>query len=223
MILGLSGIARSGKDTVGNYLVEHHGFKKLAFADRMREMAFAIDPVVAYDKFQIQTLGNEEVSTAVIPVHFMELVNNVGYDESKDNPEVRRFLQRLGTEAGRNIWGDDFWTNVVRDKIIHEGRFDRWVITDTRFRNEAECVKDMQGYVVRIERTGIEAPNAHISERDLAEWNFDYFLKNDGSLDELYHAVDEMMSFSGDPKVQSWVNPNPSAGRVKARSISHAN
>lgn len=212
MIIGLSGIARSGKDTVGNYLVEHHGFKKLAFADRMREMAYAIDPMIDCD---VTPAGG------YIPLYFTDLVKHVGYDKSKDNPQVRRFLQRLGTEAGRNVWGDDFWTNVVRDKIIHDGRFDRWVITDTRFRNEAECVKDMQGFVVRIERTGIEAPNAHISERDLAEWNFDYFLKNDGSLDALYHAVDEMMSFSGDPKVQSWVNPAPAGGRVKARTLIH--
>ena len=46
MILGLAGYATSGKDTVGRYLVEEHGFTRLAFADTLKRFALAVNPIV---------------------------------------------------------------------------------------------------------------------------------------------------------------------------------
>jgi 50S ribosomal subunit-associated GTPase HflX len=47
MIIGLSGYAQVGKDTVANILVQHHGYKRVAFADKIRECLFALDPIIA--------------------------------------------------------------------------------------------------------------------------------------------------------------------------------
>ena len=42
VIIGLSGYAQSGKDTVANILVQHYGYKRVAFADKIRECLFAL-------------------------------------------------------------------------------------------------------------------------------------------------------------------------------------
>ena len=46
MIVGLSGYARSGKDTIADYLVENHGFIKLSFATPMRQALYNLDPEI---------------------------------------------------------------------------------------------------------------------------------------------------------------------------------
>ena len=44
MIIGLSGYARSGKDTVAQVLVEKYGFQRIAFADKIREFLYDLNP-----------------------------------------------------------------------------------------------------------------------------------------------------------------------------------
>ena len=49
MIIGISGYARSGKDSVANILVQDFGFERRAFADKLREALYALNPIIAYD------------------------------------------------------------------------------------------------------------------------------------------------------------------------------
>ena len=74
MIIGLTGYARSGKDTVANYLVEHHGYTRVAFADAIRDALYELNPYIA---------NNLRVA---------EVVDDYGWDIAKTNPEVRRLL-----------------------------------------------------------------------------------------------------------------------------------
>lgn len=185
MMIGLSGYARSGKDTVGKLLVERHGYTRVAFADPMRKMALAIDPIIDH----YGSYGSN-----VRPVRLSEAVDSVGWDRAKSVPEVRRFLQRLGTEAGREIFGSDFWIDIALKGYTQA---DNLVLTDVRFRNEADAIKKNDGVVVRILRPGIEPPNSHASERDLDGWAFDYLLKNEGSLEDLERWADHLVSWTG--------------------------
>ena len=97
MILGLTGYAQSGKDTVAQTLIERYGFTRIAFADKIRELLYEMDPPVP------SGVGNER--------HIVGLQNYVdiyGWDVSKQNPIVRSMLQNLGVGA-RKVFGEWFW------------------------------------------------------------------------------------------------------------------
>lgn len=178
MIVGLSGKKRVGKDSVGEVLAYRYGFKKAAFAKELKDMAYDINPVVDWDVF------------AGAPVYLQDLVDDVGWEKAKEHPEVRRFLQRLGTEGVRNHLGEDTWVKIVLDQV-QPG--EHVAVTDCRFPDEAEAVKAAGGYVVRVLNPRIVSNDKHESETALDEWKFDGCIINDGSLAELETKVEDLM------------------------------
>lgn len=172
MIVGLSGYAFSGKDTVADILVDELGFRKASFADALRKCVEALDPIV-------------EMRAGL---RYSEIIDRYGYERAKSEfPEVRRILQRMGTEVGRNIMGDDIWVDLTMKAIDAEPNVD-WVIADCRFPNEYSALS-MRGIVGRIQRPGISAANAHVSETALDDFKFDFTLVNDGTIAELREGV----------------------------------
>jgi len=97
MIIGLSGYAQSGKDTVADVLVKEYGFERVTFADPIRKILYAIDPKIN---------GNSLV----------ELVDDYGWDIAKKNPEVREMLQHLGYSARVHIY-QDIWIMAAFSKM----------------------------------------------------------------------------------------------------------
>ena len=127
-------------------------------------------------------------------VTYAELHQQVGYDESKNNHDVRNYLQKLGTEVGRNMFGENVWIDYALrdiDKMLAKGR--NVVITGIRFPNELEGVKARQGLSVWVERTGYGPVNSHASDNTLGMEDFDKVLWNDGTLTDLkqnaYHLI----------------------------------
>lgn len=141
-LIGLAGYAGAGKDTAAQGLIAQ-GWQRIAFADAVREAAAALDPLVS---------GNARLS---------EIVLQAGWEGAKQLPEVRRLLQRLGTEAGRDIHGDDCWLRIAERKV--KAATAPVVITDVRFPNEAAFVL-ASGTLVWIERPGVGPANDHTSE-----------------------------------------------------------
>lgn len=185
MIIGLSGYARSGKDTVADILVKEAGFIRVAFADKLRQALYALNPIVwrerTYDG------GNHPIGWRT--VYLQEIIDQHGWDGVKATeygPEVRRLLQRMGTEVGRNILGEDIWVDAVLRSIDVTKNY---VATDCRFTNEAKAVTRKGGQVWRITRPGVEPANDHISEIGLDTWPWDAVILNDGSLDDLREKV----------------------------------
>jgi len=172
MIIGLSGYAQSGKDTVAERLVTEHGFERIAFADPIRKMVYAMNPKIN---------GN--------PLD--ELVDEYGWDIAKQNPEVREMLQQLGYSA-RVYLGDDVWIAAVLRKMWDKSQ--RYVITDVRFLNEAGTIKILKGKIWRVERPDIEAANQHVSEWEMNAYTFDETLGNDGSVEQLNFLVDSLVN-----------------------------
>lgn len=159
LLLGLHGPAGCGKDTLANVLVAEYGFKRIAFADALRKMAYDIDPVIG-------TLTNGEFW------HYAEAIDLLGYEHVKRNyPEARRFLQKLGTEGVRgNIKKEDgspwpdYWVDQVR-AVLNNDVDSAYVITDVRFPNECEMTRELEGFVVHMHRPGLEKlATDHISE-----------------------------------------------------------
>lgn len=192
-IVGIAGPAGAGKDSFADALVERCAFKKMAFADPLREMALAIDPIVDWESRLHPGFGTH----AIRPVRYSEALDEVGYNEAKFKyPEIRRFLQRLGTNAVRETLGDNTWTDIAMDRArgaTSEG-LAGVAISDVRFRNEARAIKVAGGVVVQVQRPGVEPLGGHISEHDLDNWTFDYVIRNDESLDSLAEMAGGFLS-----------------------------
>ena len=178
VVVAFSGYGRSGKDSCAQHLVNLHGFERIAFADALKDVLYALNPVVL--------VGSGRRVRAVVDAG--------GWEGAKEITEIRELLQRLGTEAGRKILGDNIWI----DTAFRRATSDRIAVSDCRFPNEAEAVKAMGGYVFRVERPGITAVNAHVSERALDDFkSFDGVINNDGTLGELGKEIDNALDKLG--------------------------
>jgi hypothetical protein len=171
MIIGLSGYAQSGKNTVADILVDHHGFIQLAFADAIRAFVYEINPMVACS-----------------PTGYLQdLVNLKGWDEAKQEPQVRKLLQSTGL-AGRTMIDEYLWVALTLSQI-KDPQDGRYVITDVRFPNEAAALTSQGGQIWRIERPGVDAVNDHVSETALDAWVFDETIINDGTIEDLKKKI----------------------------------
>lgn len=176
MIIGITGFARSGKDTIGQYLVENKGFVRVAFADAVRDAVYTLNPDV---------YSEEENTWETVQY----IVDTIGWDRAKtEYGEIRRLLQVMGTEVGRMLFGPNVWVNIADKKMLDA---DDYVITDVRFENEAEFVRSLGGIVVRVTRSGVEAINKHSSEMIDFDWDFE--IENDGTIEELYAQIDNLL------------------------------
>ena len=174
MIIGLSGYAQSGKDTVANVLVSKYEFERVAFADAIRSILWEMNPIVKDSGFTLQSV-----------------VHAYGWDKAKVMfSEVRRLLQELGVSS-RNTLGEDVWVNAVLRKASDKTK--NYVISDVRFENEAAIIKQMDGQLWRVKRPNVGAVNSHISESELDGHKVDQILNNGGTIEELELLVQQRM------------------------------
>lgn len=188
-LVGLIGKKRVGKDTFAATLVEEFGFVRVAFADPLKEMALTIDPVIAYGK-------REEDGTWTEPYRLSEAVAEEGWELTKDQwPEPRRFLQRLGD--GVRQFDPEFWLRAGLTQawtyrhgypesqpagVIGMFRPRSVVITDVRYPNEADAIREAGGILVRIVRPGVADGDTHASETALDDYDANRTVNNAGSL-----------------------------------------
>ena len=212
-IIGISGKIGSGKDTVGNIiqLVTHkHNFSDelilhflthkteaidlsqwaiKKFAGKLKEVASMLTGIPTYkfedQEFKKQTLSamwDYPIEVAPGEIHMAPMT-------------VRELLQKLGTEAMRNGLHSNTWVNALMSEFIpyssrgsqYEEMISKWIITDTRFPNEAQAIKARDGVVIRINR-GVDNGN-HPSETALDNYAFDYIIDNNGTMEELIASV----------------------------------
>jgi hypothetical protein len=177
-ILGLSGWARNGKDTVADHLISKYGYERISFAAPMKEALYRLNPKITI---------NNVVST---PIRIG--VDIYGWDDLKTHgPEVRELLQRFGTEVGREMFGEDFWVNAAIDSIEDGSKV---IVSDVRYPNEADAIKKLGGEVWRVVRPGFGAANGHASEHALNNYKFDYILDNNSGMELLYDSVDSKLA-----------------------------
>ena len=175
-VIGIAGLSRSGKDTVAEILEQHYGYKKIAFADPLKEASAVLLGRPLYQMYE----GDRE---AIMP--------EWGFS-------IRHFLQMLGTEGMRNLFRDDFWIHRM-GITLDEGTMwqrppSRVVISDVRFENEADFIRGRGGLVVHVTRPEAEKNRmAHASEAGIVKDAKDYTIANDGSLADLEAAVVHMM------------------------------
>lgn len=154
-IIGLIGPAGSGKSTVAQYLVEKHCAKRYAFADPLKEIAMR-----TLNLSREQCYGTQVQKEAVDPRY--------GFSP-------RWFLQRLGTEGCRAVFGADVWIDLLVEQLRREAPAVA-VIEDMRFSNEARAIREMRGVgivaqVWRLECPGDRATIADASHASESEWS----------------------------------------------------
>lgn len=181
MIIGLSGYAQSGKDTCADYISSEYDFVKVSFATALRDCIWVLNPYVGGSGLRYQ-----------------DALQTFGYESAKHKfPEIRRLLQCMGTEVGRNILGPEVWVNALMRNLTVG--YD-YVISDVRFPNEYNAIKKTGGVIVRVSRTGVMPVNDHDSETALDEYKFDADLYNMLSKEYLYRQIDELMFKKNIPK-----------------------
>ena len=191
-LIGLGGRLRSGKDTVADYLVESYGYRKIGFSDALHEMLLVLNPTV---------------NLSFTKSSYADLTTKLGYTGAKKIPEVRRLLQVLGTEVGRNMIDEDLWVNQAEKKI--RASWDEGfpvVITGVRFPNELKMIRLLEGRSVWVSRPSVDAQtSAHSSENTLQSVYFNSVIQNSGSLDDLYENVDALL-YQNNPELRKLDN-----------------
>jgi hypothetical protein len=173
MIIGLGYKARSGKDTAAAYLRDHFGFVPVAFADALKRACAEI-----FGLSHEQLYGDQKE------------VEDVYW---RDTP--RNILQKVGTECLRHGYADDVWIHALGRKVKNNPET-RWIVTDVRFPNEANAIRDWGGRVVLVSRPSAPKPatDKHASETAMdAYTGWDYTLDNSSDLPSFYANVEVMM------------------------------
>ena len=206
MIIGLVGFIGSGKDTVAKRFIEH-GCVKDSFAAPLKDATSAIFGWPR-DMLEGDTVESREFRET--PDIFW--TRKLGID----NFTPRLALQLVGTDVMRNHFHPDIWlasleyrfrTRLEKSKCV--------VVSDVRFRNELDIIKQLGGRIVWVQRGELpdwydEAVKAnegnaiarkimqtryrdvHQSEWDWAGYPVDHIIQNTGTIDDLYSIVDSM-------------------------------
>ena len=140
-------------------------------------------------------------STILLP--YNESTGTENYTLTKLTP--RLLLQLLGTDCGRNIIHPDIWCNSLMseykkniinplNKSYHKLNFPNWIITDVRFPNELQAIKDRDGIVIRVNRNNSLFKSViHESETALDNYEFDYIIDNNGTIEELIVKIKDIL------------------------------
>lgn len=176
-LIAIHGFKQSGKDTVADYISQEYGFVKKAFATKVKQ---AIN--VIYDVPLELLNGSDEDKNTLTDVRWDSFVG-IERDEKQDEIflSVRELMQIFATEMCRdkqpNIWFEVAFKNV--GKIV---------VSDLRFNNEAEFIKQHKGFVIGVRRQSAVGGN-HQSESGIDSSYVDVWIDNDSNLEELYANV----------------------------------
>lgn len=194
MIYAICGFQSSGKDTVADYLITHHRFKKLSFAGVLKDI-IAVMFDWPRDKLEGITREDREWREVVDPWW----ANALGIP----NLSPRYVLQYFGTELFRNHFHQDIWLKIVEKQLL---KYPNVVITDCRFNNEYAILKEYNAGIIKIIRHKPEwydvyletkihpdATHVHQSEKEWIHFSHDYFIENMDTLEKLYEEIEKIM------------------------------
>jgi hypothetical protein len=199
MIIGICGFIGSGKDTIADYLVNFHEFRRDSFAGTLKD---AVAAVFNWDRELLEgrTKQAREWREQVDPWWSQRL--------NMPNLTPRLVLQLWGTEVCRRSFHDDIWIASVENKLRTSR--DSIVISDCRFPNEIQSIKRAGGQVVWVKRgplpewydsavaanqqvqsatAYLQAQGIHVSETAWVGTKFDAVIDNNGTIEDLYNQV----------------------------------
>jgi len=198
MIIGLCGLIGSGKDTAADYLCNFHEFRRDSFASTLKD---AVASVFGWDRELLE--GRTKQAR-----EWREQIDPWWADRMHmPNLTPRLILQLWGTEVCRRGFHDDIWIASLENKLRNTK--DNIVISDCRFPNEIVSIRRAGGRVIRIARGTDPAwfslakadpskmppryPDIHASEYSWAQTDFDFVIDNNGSIEDLYSDLKNLV------------------------------
>lgn len=207
MIIGICGFIGSGKDTIADFLVSHHGYRRESFAGTLKD---AVASVFGWDRIMLE--GTTKASRA-----WREQEDEWWSERLGTKVTPRLVLQLWGTDVCRKAYHDDIWIASLENKLRKIE--DDIVISDCRFPNEIQAIKNLGGEVIRVirgaepawydkaidcnagmKRIGwsiakmvLEDQGIHASEYAWVGTNFDHILDNNSTLDNLHKQVNDLV------------------------------
>ena len=207
-IVGIGGKLASGKDAVSDHLVKKHGWVKMGMSDALADALYVLNPYIPVQsgtRKRVRFLGiplwksRTKYSSQLGVKPYAELYDSLGYVEVKRVTEVRRLLQKLGTEVGRNMISDSVWTDIMERKVkeLAATGVPGIIVTGIRFPNEIEAISEnLGGELWWVSRPSLAAGSnaGHASENSVDAADFDLTIHNTGTLDDLYAKVDKIVT-----------------------------
>ena len=208
MIIGICGFIGSGKDTIADYLVNLHHFRRESFANSLKD---AVAHVFGWDRTLLE--GRTKHSR-----EWREKRDDWWSERLGIEITPRFILQQWGTEVCRKAFHDDIWIASLENKLRNSQ--DDVVITDCRFPNEIKAIKAAGGKVIRVVRgpepdwydaavsvnhgpdgnsswslskKKLAKLGIHASETSWVGYNFDVVIDNNSTLDNLYQQVKRLV------------------------------
>jgi hypothetical protein len=204
VILGVCGLIGSGKDTIADYLVNFHEFKRDSFANSLKD---AVAAIFGWDRDMLEgrTKKSREWRETVDP----------WWSNRLDMPNLtpRWILQYWGTEVCRKGFNDDIWIASLENKL--QNTEDNIVISDCRFVNEVSAIKNAGGKVIWVKRgqlpnwydialsanQGNEPQKRQMIELGIhaSEWSwigtdFDFIIDNNQGIEDLYKVLELLVN-----------------------------
>jgi hypothetical protein len=209
-IIAICGFIGSGKDTIADYLVNFHGYKRESFANSLKD---AVSVVFGWDRELLE--GRTKQSR-----EWRETKDEWWSARLKQDITPRWVLQYWGTEVVRRGFHDDMWVASLENRLRQTQ--DDIVITDCRFPNEIKALKNIGARVLRVKRgpepewyeaaenynagkkrigwaLGKEVltkANVHASEYSWVGSDFDALINNDGTVEDLYSQIELFLDVS---------------------------
>lgn len=157
-VIGLIGYAGVGKDTAAKVLVQDYGYVRIGFADPLKQILY--------------TIGWNGDKSSRPPCECCGLLQG------------RELLQVAGTEGVRQTLGDSIWTDHLANTVLNTPETG-FVVSDVRFRNEANRLRDLGAMLIRIHRDGQVPVLGHSSETEVDLIKVDHSVLNGGSVEQL--------------------------------------
>lgn len=198
MIIGVSGLIGSGKDTVADYLVKHHDFVRDSWAASLKD---AVSKVFDWDRELLEGLTDEaRVWREKIDPWWAKRLG-------MPHLTPRWILQYWGTDVCRAGFHDDIWVASVENRISKTNK--NVVISDCRFVNELQSIKRIGGITVRMKR-GLDPewidlkqkdfenfkkkyPHIHASEYSIVDAEHDVVIYNNGTIHTLHKKINDLL------------------------------
>lgn len=174
MIIGFAGKKRSGKDSAAQYLMSKYPFKRYAFGDPVKEICR-----ILFGWNEDQLFGEKKEEITSLGISPRESFQKIGTDFGRDG--INQLFPNLKIEAG-SLWIEIFKRSSQNKNLV---------ISDVRFQNEANAIKELGGHVIYID-SKYSIDDCHLSE--MINISYDYKLENYGTIDEFYQNIESILS-----------------------------
>ena len=196
------GLEKESFDEFLNYYfvgVNTFVWKIRKFSEKLKEIISILTGI------PVSEMEKEEVKNKVLPETFWvyklyvykkgynlyPYISNKGRfpDDTLIKPTLRDYLKYIGTDLFRDQLHPDIWINSLMNDYNDN---ENWIITDLRFKNEFNTVKEKGGVTIKVVKDNVDN-DSHKSENDLDDVEFDYTIDNNGSIEELIEKVREIL------------------------------